>query len=106
MTYAELVTILRSTGYPVAYSHFAGGMPTRPCIAYVDSFSSNFNADNHVYVDVPNVQIELYTDIKDISAENAVKTALNNAELPYDSTGPVWLDSEGVFQTIYEVRMI
>lgn len=106
MTYAELVATLRATGYPVAFSHFTGGMPARPCIAYVDSFSSNFMADNKVLHEIPNIQIELYTDKKDLIAENAVRDVLNNAELPFDSIGPEWLESEGVYQKIYEVRMI
>ena len=106
MSYAELVTILRATGYPVAFSHFIGGMPTRPCIAYVDSYSSNFQADNKVHHKIPNIQIELYTDKKDLTAESALENVLDQNEIPYDSIGPVWLSTEGVYQKLYEVRLL
>lgn len=110
MTYQELVAALRSTGYPVAYSHFTATsvtpVPQPPFICYVDSFSDNFIADNQVLHEMPNIQIELYTTKKDLVAEGKVRDALNALKMPYNSTGPIWIQDEGYYQKIYEVRMI
>jgi hypothetical protein len=104
MTLAELYTALKATGYPVAYSHFTA-TPAIPFITYLVVYSSNFNADNTVYKKVDNIQIELYTNKKDLAVESNLETILNNNSLPYDST-ETYIESEGLFQKIYEVRLV
>jgi hypothetical protein len=108
MKLEELKTILEATGFPVAYSHFTqtdnNPLPFPPFIAYVVAYSANFVADNHVYKKGDVVQIELYTTLKDEEAEAAVEAVLNEAELPYEST-ETYIDSEQLYQKIYEVRL-
>lgn len=104
MTLVELVAMLRSTGYEVAYSHF-NDPPALPYITYLVAFSSNFIADNQVYHKIDNVQIELYTDKKDLEAESKLEAALDENKLPYDNT-ETWISSEKLYQKIYEVRLI
>ncbi|MFJ8268531.1 hypothetical protein [Peribacillus asahii] len=104
MTLAELKKILDATGYPVAYSHFKEAK-TPPFIVYLVEGSSNFMADNKVFQKVSDVRIELYTTKKDLVAENKLETALDENEIPYDSD-EVFIDSEQLFQKIYEVRLI
>jgi hypothetical protein len=100
---------LEATGMPVAYSHFVESenspLPAPPFIAYLVTGSENLKADNKVYKKVEVVQIELYTDSKDITAESKVEEALNSIDLPFDST-EIYISSEQLFQKIYEVRMI
>src|SRR5690625_529955 len=103
MTLAELYSILRATGYPVAYSHFNDITPT-PYITYLVSYSSNFIADNKVHTKIDNVQIELYTSRKDLEAESNLESLLDENEIPYQTT-ETYIDSENVFQKIYEVRL-
>lgn len=109
MTLAELKNILEATGYPVAYSHFIESeneaLPAPPFITYLAVFSSNFSADNTIYKSVQVVQIELYTNRKDLNAESKVEAALNQNELPF-STTETFIDTEQLFQKIYEVRLI
>ena len=108
MNLTELKTILEATGYPVAYSHFIETdnepLPQLPFICYVVVFSSHFLADNKVYKPVENIQIELYTERKDLAAEAKVEVALNENELPYATT-ETYIDSEQMYQKIYEVRL-
>ncbi len=103
MTLAELYQILKTTGYPVTYSHF-NESPAVPYITYLVAYSSNTFADNKVLQKVDNVQIELYTSKKDLTAEGRLETILDNYELPYDTT-ETYIESEGLFQKIYEVRL-
>lgn len=109
MTSNDIYTILEVTGYPVAYSHFIGTtttpLPSPPYITYLSAYSSNLKADNKVYKKIDNLQIELYTNKKDLIAEKKLEDLLDINEIAYDST-EVWIDSEKLFQKIYEVRLI
>jgi hypothetical protein len=108
MNLVQLKNILEATGFPVAYSHFVETenepMPKPPFIVYLATYSSNFMADNKVHIPIENVQIELYTSKKDLDAENQVETVLNASEIPY-STTEAFIESEQVYQKIYEVRL-
>lgn len=109
MTQSELYTILKATGYPVAYSHFIvnekNPPPEPPYITYLSAYSSNLKADNKVYKKIDNYQIELYTVTKDLVTEKKLEDLLDTNEIAYDSV-ETWIDSENLFQKIYEVRLI
>ena len=108
MTLSELNLILQTTGFPVAYSHFVESdnepLPAPPFITYLVLYSSNFSADNVVYKQFQNLQIELYTDRKDLEAEAIVEAVLNDNEIPFATTES-YIESEQLFQKIYEVRL-
>jgi hypothetical protein len=105
----ELKEILDQTGIPVAYSHFVESenqpIPDPPFITYLVTDSANFFADNQVYIKIQNVQIELYTDLKDLEAEANIERILNENEIPF-GTSEVFIESEDLFQKIYEVRVL
>ena len=108
MTLAELKIILEATGFPVAYSHFTetdnNPLPKPPFICYVVAYSANISADNITYKEILNVQIELYTSLKDLAAEAALQAVLTENELPFGTT-ETFIDSEMLYQKIYEVRL-
>ena len=108
MTLSELNLILQATGFPVAYSHFVESanepLPEPPFITYLVLYSSNFSADNVTYKQFQNLQIELYTDRKDLEAEAILEAVLNENEIPFDTTES-YIESEQLFQKIYEVRL-
>lgn len=104
MTLENLYLILKSTGFPVAYSHFEEKTPP-PYITYLSQYSSNFIADNRVYKKIDNIQIELYTRQKDLEVEKKLEDLLDENEIAYETTES-WIDSEKLFQRIYEVRLI
>lgn len=109
MTLSDIYTILKATGYPVAYSHFTGStttpLPTPPYICYLSAYSSNLKADNKIYKKIDNLQIELYTSKKDLVVEKKLEDLLDTNEIAYESTEK-WIDTEKLFQKIYEVRLI
>lgn len=108
MNLSDLKNILMATGYPVAYLRFVETenepLPQPPFIVYLSAYSSNYFADNKVHQEIENVQIELYTDKKDLNAENKVATVLNDNEIPFQTTES-YIDSENLYQKIYEMRL-
>lgn len=108
MTLEELKIILEATGLPVAFSHFTESenepLPKPPFITYLDTFSSHLMADNKVYKQIQNVEIELYTDRKDLDVEAFLEEVLNVNEIPY-ATNETYIESESLYQKIYEVRL-
>ena len=57
-----------------------------------------------MYKQVQNAQIELYTKRKDLEAEAILEKLLNENELPFYTT-ETFIDSEQIYQKIYEVRL-
>lgn len=104
MTLPELVTILKATGYPVAYSHFES-TPSIPFITYLEVGSDNMHADNRTYKQIRNINIELYTDKKDLTAEANLESLLDANDLPYE-TIETYIESEKLFQKVYEIGVI
>ena len=108
MTLNDIYTILKATGFPVAYSHFTATtnnpLPTPPYITYLSAYSSNLMADNKVYKKIDNLQIELYTIKKDLVAEKKLEDILDTNEIAYEST-ETWIDTEKLFQKIYEISI-
>lgn len=104
MMLADLKKILDQSGFPVAYSHFSSP-PVAPYITYLVAFTSPMYADNQVYKKNDNVQIELYTNKKDLAAEKKLEDLLDVNEIPYETT-ETFIESEQLFQRIYEVRLI
>jgi hypothetical protein len=109
MTLVELKLLLDQTGFPVTYSHFTPAknnpVPNPPYICYLETFSTNFYCDNKVYKEIQNVQVELYTQKKDLEAEANLEAILDLNEIPYE-TSESFIESEKLFQKIYEVRLI
>jgi len=109
VTLSDIYTILKATGYPVAYSHFTGTtttpLPSPPYVCYLSAYSSNLFADNKVFKKIDNLQIELYTIKKDLVAEKKLEDLLDLNEISYETT-ETWIETEKLFQKIYEVRLI
>lgn len=103
MTLENLHTLLASTGMPVAYDHFAPGEEQQlPFICFICTGSDNFAADNGVYQKINGIQIELYTDHKDQTAEAAVEAVIPGF---WDKT-ETYIDSERMYQIAYAIEVI
>lgn len=100
----KVKSILDKTGYPVTYSHFEKEQKP-PYIAYLTPGTNNLFADNKVYKKINNLQIELYTDKKDIRAEETIENLLNENEIIFEVT-ETYIESEKLFQRIYHARII
>lgn len=101
----KLLEMLKDTGLPFAYDHFTEGEAVDPpFICYLLPGSHNFAADGRVYHKVSIVHLELYTDEKNPSLEQAVEAVLDSSEVFYDKT-EVWIGSEKLYEVLYTFEM-
>ena len=101
----KLLQILKDTGVPFAYDHFAEGEAVNPpFLCYLLPGSHNFAADGKVYHKVSIVHLELYTDEKNPSLEQTVEAVLDASEVFYDKT-EVWIGSEKLYEVLYTFEM-
>ena len=101
MNEATLFALLKTTELPVAYHHFTSP-PSPPYVVYLFSYSSNFGADNKVYEAFKNFQVELYTKVKDTASEALIEDLFNVNSIYWEKT-ETYIDSEGLYQVLYEI---
>ena len=101
----KLIEIMNKTGLPFAYDHFAEGeSPDPPFICYLVPNSDNFAADGRVYYKINELHIELYTDCKDLSAEQKLEDVLDANGIYYEKS-EVWIESEKLYEVLYTFEM-
>lgn len=101
----KIAAVLEKIGLPFAYDHFAEGeSPNPPFICYLIPNSDNFSADGRVYYKINEIHIELYTDCKDLSAEQKVEAVLDEHGIFYEKT-EVWIESESLYEVLYTFEM-
>lgn len=101
----KIAAVLEKIGLPFAYDHFAEGeSPNPPFICYLIPNSDNFSADGRVYYKINEIHIEMYTDCKDLSAEQKVEAVLDEHGIFYEKT-EVWIESENLYEVLYTFEM-
>ena len=101
----KLIEIMNKTGLPFAYDHFAEGeSPNPPFICYLVPNSDNFAADGKVYYKINELHIELYTDCKDLSAEQKLEDVLDANGIYYEKS-EVWIEPEKLYEVLYTFEM-
>ena len=95
----KLTEIMNKIGLPFAYDHFAEGeSPDPPFICYLTPNSDNFAADGQGYYN------GLYTDCKDLSAEQRIEAVLNQHGIFYKKS-ETWIESEKLYEVLYSFEM-
>ena len=103
MDEATLFQLLKTTKLPVAYHHFISSL-SPPYIVYLFVYSSNLGADNKVYKEFKNFQVELYTKTKDLASEKLIEDALAEADIYWEKI-ETYIESEGLYQVLYEIEI-
>lgn len=97
--------LLERAGFPVSYHAFpAGEAPGLPYICYLAPYSVNFAADGVAYSTMNHINVELYTQVKDLSAEGRVEAALNGGGIYWEKR-ETYLEEEKCFQILYEFEV-
>jgi len=110
VTREQIASMIESIGVPYAFDHFGekdGEHPQGPpfiCFLYTDR--DDFHADGVNYVHIVQLSIELYTDEPDFELEAAVEAALTAAELTFERSEQVFIDSERMYQTTYNTEVL
>lgn len=97
----KLYDLLKTLGLPVVYHHFKTP-PKLPYIVYFYTNSDNFGADNKVYHNSDNYQIELYTEKKEQNTEKLIEDLFKSNDIYYEKT-ETYIDDEKLYQVIYEI---
>lgn len=106
MTEKEVFQVVKSVGFPAAHHHFEEGQePDKPYLVYLYPGTNNFSADGTVYQGINQLDIELYTDKKDLEAEKRVEAVLKEHGFFYEKT-ETYLESEKMFEVLYEMEVL
>ena len=105
MTHQEVMTMLAEMNLPYAYEHFVEGeSPDPPFLVFLYPGSNHFAADGKVYFKVNRLNIELYTDKKDVELEETVEAVLDRHGIFYGKS-EVWIESENLYEVLYQMEV-
>ena len=106
MTEKEVYKILKSIGLPLVYDHFEEGKaPKLPYIAYRYPYTDNSAADGITYAKINALDIELYTESKDLVTEKKIEAVFNEHGIFYEKT-ETFITSEKMFQIVYQMEVL
>ena len=101
----RLLKIINEIGLPFAYSHFAEGeSPDPPFLVYLFPKNKHFGADGVVFYKNTQIDIELYTDKKDLKLEEKIEEILDREKIYYEKS-EVWIESERLYEVLYEFTL-
>lgn len=105
MTHQEIMAMLTEMDIPFAYDHFVEGeSPEPPFLVFLYPGSNHFAADGRVYFKVNRLNIELYTDKKDVELEETVEAVLDRHGIFYGKS-EVWIESENLYEVLYQMEV-
>ena len=105
MTHQEVLEMMDEMKLPYAYHHFVEGeSPNPPFLVFLYPNSDNFAADGMVYFKVNRLNIELYTDLKDVELEEIVEAVLDKHGIFYEKS-EVWIESENLYEVLYQMEV-
>lgn len=105
MTHQEVMAVLTEMDIPFAYDHFVEGeSPDPPFLVFLYPGSNHFAADGRVYFKVNRLNIELYTDKKDVELEKTVEAVLDRHGIFYGKS-EVWIESENLYEVFYQMEV-
>lgn len=97
--------MLAEMNFPYAYDHFVEGeSPDPPFLVFLYPGSNHFAADGKVYFKVNRLNIELYTDKKDVELEETVEAVLDRHGIFYGKS-EVWIESENLYEVLYQMEV-
>lgn len=105
MTHDEVMAMMGETGLPFAYHHFAEGeSPEPPFAVFLYPGADNFSADGKAYYKINRLDIEVYTDLKDVELETRVEAVLEGHGIFY-AKSEVWIEFENLYEVLYEMEV-
>lgn len=104
MTVDQLVTIFEGAGLPLTYYQWNEyEVPALPYLVYYFPTTRPEAADNTMQAPLVSVNLELYTAEKDFQTEAQVEAALTAGGLVF-SKAEAWIQSESMFQVLYQME--
>ena len=103
MDEVALKTLLETSTLPVAYNEWKGKPPSLPYLVYLLVGTSDFMADNKIYFQAHEYQVELYTSKKDPTTEALVEKVFSDNDIIPEKLGGDYLNSEQMYLTVYRI---
>lgn len=105
-TFREIEQIISEIGLPYAYYSFPEKeAPALPYVLFYYPRMSPETADETHHAQIYDLNVELYTKVKDFSVESAVETALLNAGMVFTKE-ETYLTDEHMFESLYLMEVI
>ena len=106
MTYQEIFEMLQSSELPVTYYQWNedDDIPSLPYLVFYFPTSDNFGADNRVYKNIENLNVELYTKNKDFATEKQVETLLEENGFFWEKQES-FIESENMYEVLYQMQV-
>ena len=105
MTHDEVVAMMEEIGIPFAYHHYVEGeSPDPPFAVFLYPASNHFSADGKVYFKASRLNVELYTDLKDIELEQRIEAVFDMHGIFYEKS-EVWIETENLYEVLYQMEV-
>jgi len=101
----EIVVNENGDPIPVRPAAEYEGVPEPPFICFYFPGSDDMMADNHNYVSIRPLTVELYTNDKDFAMEAKLEAIFRRYELPFTRT-EAYVESERMFQITYSLEVL
>lgn len=108
MTKEQIEQMLKELGIPFKYHHFTQKEMediSLPIAVWNVPGTDNFFADGKTYKRITKLDIELYTDEKDWKLEKELEEILGNYGIAWQQTFSDWLESEQMWESLYEMEV-
>lgn len=106
MTYESIKDLLDAIGLPYTYHHWdEENVLELPWIVFDYPEQNDFLADDSVYQKITALQIDLYTDRKDLQTEAMVEQVLEQNGIVYTKE-ETYIASEKMYEITYETELI
>ena len=108
MTKAKLQKLLKTLKIPVAYRRFKKEQAKQikpPFLVYYRTDNNDILADDITFFSSENIVVELYCTDRNESLEKALEKIFTDNEIPYKVIDEVYIESEDLFETIYEIQI-
>ena len=105
MSHDDVIKMVGEMGLPFAYDHFVEGeSPEPPFLVFLYPKADNFAADGIAYFKINQLDIELYTDLKNPDLEETIEAVLLRHSIFYGKS-ETWIESEKLYEVLYEMEV-
>ncbi len=101
----NIIAMLEEMELPLAYDHFQEGeAPEPPFLIFLFPRANNFSADGKVYQKIDELNIELYTSLKQPEVEAQLESVLDKHDIFYNKS-EVWIPDEKLYEVLYTTEV-
>ena len=106
MKLTEITEMIESFGLPCTYLQWEeGDAPALPYVVFYYSVNRGEYADDKNYIQISQLNIELYTKSKNVDLENQIIQKLEQYSIPFESS-ETYLEDEKMYEVLFESEVL